>query len=824
MEDSFAQEIGIRFEKLKANNERKLSLSLEILPLRAKQVIHLLPLLLHFNHPLIPGYRKEYVPHGIDCFELNDCQRKFLDRVFDGARWDVNIERRDILGLYAMGSTSSIAQGSDSDFDIWVCVRKDIHRDNLIRLEEKCSFLSVFAKSQGVDLNLFITPENRFLQGYHDDLDKDNCGSAQNLFLLDEFYRTGIRLAGRYLIWPLISTEQELEDYELYKQKILELPFIDPDKFFDFGSVVKSSPTEYFGSGLWLLYKGIDAPFKAAIKILLMEVYANSYPNTRLLSNELKDRMHAGEQDPLQIDPYYAMFERVSEYLVISKDRIRLELMRKCFYFKIYRGLSGIKNPKVIKYKLGLLKKFSASFMWSEAEVTAAENKERWKVNFVRSLNKSLLHSLIESYRSLLLFSIRHGIEYAITSDDVGFLSRKLYAAYDRYPGKILVFNSELNSSLSEQSLTFIYPSKNSLCRREWHLYPCAADDIGILSMPVGYSGKSISEVIAWACFNRLLVPSTKTYVAGSRGIVTSERIRVLASDLMRLLYPHFNKETALNIQKPLEINHCVIILNFESDPTLTNLEKYDVEIGNSLSTSRQKNCLVGSIDMVYINSWGELVSMSLSDGEEGIVDLLAMLVRMTITDTQGSHDALRGIQICSYADNFRDLLRFDLESLIKRVFLYQVKKEDFSFEVGRNTYVVKNTEDRGIIITRRNAFGQGDYDISILSRYGMRPEFSLQVPSLVDRYATMGIIQYFFAPAPQGWDIYVLNERNEVKIMQDYRGERSDLVNAINRYYTNQTGDKGSFKIHFNLPQYFVLSPDLKSIHPYTIQNKQAV
>ena len=100
-----------------------------------------------------------------------------------------------------------------------------------------------------------------------------------------------------------------------------------------------------------------------------------------------------------------------------------------------------------------------------------------------------------------------------------------------------------------------------------------------------------------------------------------------------------------------------------------------------------------------------------------------------------------------------------------------------------------------------------------------MRPEFALQVPALVDRYATVGVIQYFFVPIAAGWDIYVLNERNEVSITQGYTGSRANLVNSINRYYTELSDGVNELQIHFNLPQYFVLSKDLKSIHPFTIR-----
>ena len=102
-----------------------------------------------------------------------------------------------------------------------------------------------------------------------------------------------------------------------------------------------------------------------------------------------------------------------------------------------------------------------------------------------------------------------------------------------------------------------------------------------------------------------------------------------------------------------------------------------------------------------------------------------------------------------------------------------------------------------------------------------MRPEFALQVPTQVEKCASAGIVQYFFKKNGTSWDIYIVNERNEVKIFHNFSGSRSKLVNAINRFYTQNTeSDVANSNLNFNLPQYFVLSEDEISIHPFTIMN----
>lgn len=43
----------------------------------------------------------------------------------------------------------------------------------------------------------------------------------------------------------------------------------------------------------------------------------------------------------------------------------------------------------------------------------------------LKKAQQDLFSSLLESYRTLLRFSVENKIEYAITSDDAGVLSRK---------------------------------------------------------------------------------------------------------------------------------------------------------------------------------------------------------------------------------------------------------------------------------------------------------------------------------------------------------------------------------------------------------------
>lgn len=814
----------LRLSKCEALNQERIKRALQIMKNDVVNVLNVLPVLLHYNSPNLPGYRSSSVPFGIDRFTPTEYQRRYL--IDHGIDPDTKEEKHyPIYALYAMGSTSSIAQGQNSDLDIWVCVSKNTPSEEIRLLAEKCHFLSSFAKTLGADVNLFVTPEDKFLSGEHGNMDTEDCGSAQSLFLLDEFYRSSIRLCGRNLAWFMISEEDENQNYAKFLAEFYESPFVDKDAWFDFGSVAKCSPVEYFGSGLWLVYKGIDHPLKAVLKILLMEAYADEYPNTRLLSMELKSAVYNGSKYSIRQDAYYLMYRKVSRYLKRKGDASRLKLARFCFYIKIQQSIVHISKGKLREHRERFIRRLSLLWGWSRAYCNHISNIEQWHIENSKKAQQDLFSSLLESYRTLLRFSVENKIEYAITSDDAGVLSRKIYAAFDRYPGKILIASNEFIHQQEENTITFVKPSKHSICRKGWHIFPTAIDSLSLLSTKAVYIAPRAVEVVAWATFNNLLTSRSKVYVSNKDGYLTSDKIKQLSYDMSLFFKNRSQLEVSeADLQKPRKVLKSMLLINLENDITQELLiSPSDIEIGSSLSCGRQKMCLVGSVDLVCLNSWGEINCISYPDGELGLVEALSSVIRIhTGLFSNQPHEYSSVLKVLSYSKAHSDLIRFDLEATIRGIFACLGDYESsYVFNVGHNTYESMVNEEGALSLIRHSTFRTSDDDVTVLSRFGMRPEFALQVPTQVEKCASAGIVQYFFKKNGTSWDIYIVNERNEVKIFHNFSGSRSKLVNAINRFYTQNTeSDVANSNLNFNLPQYFVLSEDEISIHPFTIMN----
>lgn len=51
--------------------------------------------------------------------------------------------------------------------------------------------------------------ENRFRHHASGHIGGEDCGSTQHILLLDEFYRTAVRMAGKRLLWTMVPVEEE---------------------------------------------------------------------------------------------------------------------------------------------------------------------------------------------------------------------------------------------------------------------------------------------------------------------------------------------------------------------------------------------------------------------------------------------------------------------------------------------------------------------------------------------------------------------------------------------------------------------------------------
>ncbi|MGL4204749.1 MAG: class I adenylate cyclase [Aeromonadaceae bacterium] len=817
-----------------AINQIRTERALEAMSQYGQQLFELLPVLFHYNHPLLPGYVSGEVPHGIACFSLSLSQREFIDDICmaTNCHGGIHTQESSILGLYSMGSTSSIGQCCHSDLDIWVCHSHLLDPDRLELLEHKCLLISKLAENRGVELNFFLIPDNKFRLDNRAELGGDNCGSAQHLLLLDEFYRSALRIAGKRLLWPIISGEWEPE-YDGRVAALFREGVLNEAEWLDLGSLARIPAEEYFGSALWLLYKGLDSPYKAVLKILLMEAYSAEFPQTRLLSVEARDWFQQHADYSLQLDTYYMMLDKVTHYLQSIGDEKRLDLARRCFYLKVCDELGHEQSPQYGAWRREVITLLVREWGWDLQTLQHLDNRNHWKVAEVKLAYGELLDALMQSYSQLIQFARRNNISESINPEDIGVLSRKLYAAFEALPGKVQRINLKIAPDLHEPDLSLIQVPPGRINRAGWYLYKHSLRPVDLIGRaPLDYNGY-VSKLIAWAYFNGLLTQQSNLHLYAQGSDLDLLNLQLFAHDLATVFPVHFAPASNLALSRPCEIRHLGIFLNLELDPTShwedRELE-FDVDNSDVLSFGREQECLVGTVDLVYRNSWNEIRTLHFN-GPDAVVEALSTILGKMHQDAQ----APETVDIFCYSRHFRGLIRNQFLQLVQECIDLRLARDKQRLvkmlSLGHDRYALF-LERRGVSVRKMESAIDFYRQVSSnkLERQPLPAgEATLQIPSVVDAYASDGLIQFFFEESGTdgGFNVYVLDENNQVEIYRDYSGSKDDLVQSVNRYYT-LTHERFNFDnqfINFNLPQFYevVLRNGQQQVRPYRSGPKES-
>lgn len=149
-------------QRLDAINQLRVDRALAAMGPAFQQVYSLLPTLLHYHHPLMPGYLDGNVPRGICLYTPDETQRHYLEELELHRGMQTQEPPKGelpITGVYSMGSTSSVGQSCSSDLDIWVCHGHGWIAKERQLLQRKCSLLESWAASLGVEVSFFLIDE-----------------------------------------------------------------------------------------------------------------------------------------------------------------------------------------------------------------------------------------------------------------------------------------------------------------------------------------------------------------------------------------------------------------------------------------------------------------------------------------------------------------------------------------------------------------------------------------------------------------------------------------------------------------------------------------
>ncbi len=750
-----------RFHRL--HRERLRRIWLEVRPSQ-QEFLDLLPLLFHINHPMLPGYVNSETPIGIPDYSPHrralDAAKK-LSRSFE---YKKRAQRQyHIHGVYLMGSTGTIGQSSSSDFDLWLCHDPELNDEQRQRLQQKCALIEKSAAALDLELHIFLIDPERFRQGQKSKLSRESTGSTQHSLLLEEFYRSAVLLAGRYPLWWLVPPEYE-EVYQEYADSLLFHRFVKRSDVLDLGGLDNVPAQEFFGAALWQLYKGIDSPYKSILKIFLMEAYSRDYPTPRWLAQQAKESIYAGEKDIDKLDAYILLYRQVEHYLKKNNDEDRLELARRCFYFKVGEHLSQSSPHE--SWRAQTMLEMTRQWGWGQTQLQMLDTRSSWKIDRVIQERNALVAVLTRSYRLLTDFARKYAQTSPIDPQELNLLGRKLYTALDHRPGKIDHINPGISRDLSEAQLSLHHrPTRDG--NLAWMLYRGRHDEADLNEQRPIKISTNLIEILLWSHVNQVWDGDTLISLYPGDNEISRNELLSLHHSIEQLFPQRMPPAAGLQIlAKPATAALLALFINIGTDP-LERLTREGKQITSErhdpLSFASTRSNLAIHHEAILQTSWGELL-VTRHQGPEGLLDTLCNLLNLQPDSAAPlpqlsaySFSSVRGRQIAQrVVELFGHILgRFRSGVLDNGRYAFRMGREFFVVQQEHNRYSWRNLDSFDNLLEElqqpQRVFRPLEFD----------PEIMVNSPyPVIFKTGRPEVIQLFFRIKPQETEIYILDEQ----------------------------------------------------------------
>jgi adenylate cyclase class 1 len=614
-------DIGLRFKNFNLSRLQRMK---EFLQPRQHDFLHLLPLLFHQNHPLMPGFVSSETPAGIPDYspakQTVDTAKQF-SKSYSYKRQI--LRSYPIQAVFLMGSVGSMAYSKESDIDIWVCFDPSMSNDDRKELQQKCVLIEKWAATLKLEVHFFLVNNEQFKKGVNTPISKESSGETQHYLLLEEFYRTSIYIAGRMPLWWLVPAHQE-KNYSSYVTHLLENRFVFENEVLDFGGLETMPKSEFVSATLWHLYKSLTAPHKALLKLFLMESYAAEFPNPQWLSVAMKQQIYQGDFAVDNLDPYLLIYDKVDAYLHHAGSTQRLELARECFHIKIMGSSATALDSKTRLLHDAFMEMIARRWQWPHELLANLSTQKFWGIKKATSEHTVIRDQLQQCLRIILKIT-DNPLDHPDQLADLKLLSRKLRAALDLRPGKIEVLTTR-GMVQTKPDLWSIAEVPLTDVDTIWCLFDGRLPPKPIRPEQSIKSCESLLELFCWAVVNKLYKRNVRVQINANTQYLAETDINQLLAELNTFLFTFLNtKEASLDVYKHTNrLLASMLLINLGETLSIDDNQQQFMmsERSDPLSYGENRHCFVQTLQKLSVSSWGE-VTLQQFNGLDGVFSCL---------------------------------------------------------------------------------------------------------------------------------------------------------------------------------------------------------
>lgn len=563
-------------------------------PAGAQVILRLLPLLLHVNHPDLPGYLDDReCPSGIKVVHRPIENRQeieaFLSTKVSLREIQETSRQREIDGIFTIGSVGSVGQTKESDYDIWVVVDATaVGEERMQLLERKLGLIRRWITGRYLlDLHFFLMDNADIRVNNFGRVSHEGAGSALKNLLKEEFYRTMTLIEGRIPLWWVIPPDAEEGTYENVLEIMHKTPNFHKDEFIDMGNIATIPKQELLGAALWQMHKALDDPLKSVLKMAQAAIYLGPSQTAAPFCDALKERVYAANEDDV-VDPYIEAFQRVEGYYLSEHDSGTVNLLRKCFYLKVGAHIGPSDLIKIERRdKPSIMVELVKSWEWPLKVVDDLNRFMDWNVEGYRQLGYDI-HEYLKKTTVLLIKTSRSFLVHMEIDEDIEIeiLRRRVEAFYVPREDKIASEKRVKKKEPAYDELFFTYTAGS------WAVYQTSPEVKN--AQPI-MTAPRVVKIIAWLLFNRRFDLSTAFHMLPNTSGVFLSDIQSLLTELTTLIPD-------------------AATIGLDREPLMqSRYIKQIVLIGNM---EQPKHRTIEEIDVVYLNSWNELFCVYMQPDE----------------------------------------------------------------------------------------------------------------------------------------------------------------------------------------------------------------
>jgi len=553
----------------------------------AFELIQLIPLFLHLNDKLLPGYVNSDTPVGVFGYRPDKkivYQAKQLNSKF-------RYEEEGPVKYFAVDSVMFQQQLVDKKNRCWIFHRSDLNKNQLVLLQEKMDKISNWFSMRGCKLEFICLSDDDFRKNKVEQLERIN-----KTIFLDYFYSEIILLGGKYPVWWLVPPSKEYE-YPAFVEHIKQARFVDSEEFLDLGGMLELNRADAVRYAVDLVQKIKQAPEICLVKLLVADHKNVIWPEADGISFQLKNSVYerGGVTNPVDIMAHI-LRDTLSRYP--DKNHILSPLRM----FSRLRNIPGKLNIKIVDA-------FLADNYIQEPSSTGIDNLIVY-LNFSKAVSyevRQIFSNIVENY--ITQFNERD-IDQTLKS-----VAQNMLVFLSDNADRVPLYNTEDKVDIILDRILLKHEMMSEEDR--WSLVLEISE--GNEKTIDGFS--SLLGLLAWCWLNRIVNNSTQVSIDCPRQQVKQIEAHFVLETLIQQLNPRLlssiPSEAFENPVRPLQ---SLLFINFMT--TNENEENQISTTDDPLSFGNLPENQLTHCEQLIVNSWGDVYTKQYS-GNSGILKCL---------------------------------------------------------------------------------------------------------------------------------------------------------------------------------------------------------